>query len=299
MPCIVLQILYIRHYGDNSNGTLYPVTCVPAKSSFPSNSKWMGSWGGSPMGYTMVTAPRSLSRASWIMSSVIHTPASTWVLADNALTWQYFSNMGNPSNQDKNKRCYKYLWNCWLCLTNSSPQNILHLIIRSCTAWNNSCHVWITTHTIHLTVDGQRNDTPWPFLRPVGSGFVTAPPLGTHDSAHLSCSLNSFTCREVGQSSRDNNVHCMVDNVHNTNLKSCDLVSDVEIQNVWHQGFIQRLGRPGIPPSPPKNLIFSYLKLENLYSLILMHDAVAVPPKLLPPTRKNPVWNPGHIYFRI
>ena len=46
------------------------------------------------------------------------------------------------------------------------------------------------------------------------------------------------------------------------------------------QGFIQRVGGPWNPP-PPENF-------KNLYSLVLMHDAVAVPHKLLPPP-KNPV----------
>ena len=47
-------------------------------------------------------------------------------------------------------------------------------------------------------------------------------------------------------------------------------------------GFHTEGGGPGIPPP------------ENLYSLILMHDTVAVPHKLLPPPppSKNPIWNP-------
>ena len=56
------------------------------------------------------------------------------------------------------------------------------------------------------------------------------------------------------------------------------------------QGFIQRVGGPGIPlpslnfpPRKPENLYSLVLKLENLYSLILMHDTVEVPHKLLPP----------------
>ena len=46
---------------------------------------------------------------------------------------------------------------------------------------------------------------------------------------------------------------------------------------------------PGFPPPSrnQKNCMVPYSKLENLYSLILMHDAVAMPHKLLPPSPKN------------
>ena len=43
------------------------------------------------------------------------------------------------------------------------------------------------------------------------------------------------------------------------------------------------------PPQKTWRYVVSYSKLENWYSLILMHDAVAVPYKLLPP---HPVWTP-------
>ena len=44
--------------------------------------------------------------------------------------------------------------------------------------------------------------------------------------------------------------------------------------------------REGGLASPPRKLYSLILKLDNLYSLILMHDAVAVPHKLLPPNKK-------------
>ena len=58
-------------------------------------------------------------------------------------------------------------------------------------------------------------------------------------------------------------------------------------------GFYTEGGGPGIPPQcrlPQKleeNL--SYSKVENLFSLILLHDTVAVPHKLLPLPTENPV----------
>lgn len=52
-------------------------TCVPVRSSRSSNSILMGSWGGRPIGYTMVTAPRSWSRASFTISIVTQTLALT------------------------------------------------------------------------------------------------------------------------------------------------------------------------------------------------------------------------------
>ena len=59
------------------------------------------------------------------------------------------------------------------------------------------------------------------------------------------------------------------------------------INSIHTQGFIQRMGILEFPP-PPENLkicTISYWK-QNFYILILMHDAVTVPPKLLPTTKK-------------
>lgn len=54
------------------------LTCVPDKSSVFSSSCLIGSWGGSPMGYTIITAPLIWSRASWTASLVRGIFASTW-----------------------------------------------------------------------------------------------------------------------------------------------------------------------------------------------------------------------------
>lgn len=52
-------------------------TCVPERSSWSSNSILIGSWGGSPMGYTIMTAPLSWSKASFTISIVTQTLAWT------------------------------------------------------------------------------------------------------------------------------------------------------------------------------------------------------------------------------